>query len=214
MANLKSQLIRRHRLTIVLAIMLAAVVLLYIFRAKLTSPIDSYSACVEAGYPVTESEPPVCREGIHNFKGTPRPEPAPTLATGIENISFDILVDGDTHATAPSHEQRLITTPAQWRAYWDQTHSGLSSIPPLLPVDFSASDVVGVSLGQMTTSGYGLKITGVTSTATGTIVSITESTPTITCAVAQQISNRYLIIRTPKLKTPVSFRISPVKRRC
>ncbi|GAC1369414.1 MAG: hypothetical protein NVSMB39_1260 [Candidatus Saccharimonadales bacterium] len=205
-------LVQRHRLLLVLAGILFLVGVSVIFYPRLTAPIDSYAACVEAGYPVTQSDPPVCRENSRNFLGTP--VPAAPAAASAENVSFDVLVDGDTHSSIPGHEQHLLTTPALWDAYWSNVHGGLATLPPLLPVDFTKNDALGVSLGQEFTNGYSLKITGITSSASGTLVSITEFTPTITCSVTKQISNPYVIVRSPKLVQPVSFRITPEKRHC
>ena len=212
MSTLKRHLLRRHRLVLILAAVLAAALAIYLLQPKFTAPIDSYAACVEAGYPVMLSEPPICNDGSHNFIGTPQPTAAP--AAPVENLSFEILVNGDTRSQTPGNEQHYISNAGLWQNYWRKVHSGLSSVPPLLPVDFSKNDVIGVSLGQKTTGGYGLKVTSIATSAKGTIISVTETTPTITCAVSQQLSNRYVIVRTSKLVQPVTFRITPEKRRC
>jgi len=180
--------------------------------AGFTSPIDSYAACVEAGNPLLDTNPPICRDGSHNFIGTPLP--APTAASPVTTVPFEILVDGDTHSAAPGHSQDFINSQAEWQTYWRMAHAGLPTLPPLIPVDFAASSVLAVSLGNESTNGYGLKITDIHAASTGTTVNLTESTPTITCTVAQTISNRYLIVRTAKLAEPVNFRITFEKRHC
>jgi hypothetical protein len=193
-------------------IFIGAVLLTVIIRAGTTSSIDSYAACIEAGYPVLQTDPPICRDGLHNFTGTPLP--IPTASGSSTAVPFELLVDGDTHASIPTHRQDFINSLAQWQAYWREVHAGLATLPPLIPVDFTQSSVVAVSLGQQSTTGFGLKITNITSSEAGTTVDLTESTPTITCSVAQTITNRYVIVRTPKLIGPVSFRITSEKRHC
>jgi len=202
---------RKPWLQIALSLTLAGIVAIFI-AAGYTSPIDSYNACVEAGNPILETDPPICRDGVHNFTGTPLPSrtPAPEVST----IPFEILVDGDTHGSSPAHAQVTINNQTDWQHYWQTTHANISPLPPLLPVDFTTSNVVAAGLGSKTTSGYGLKITSITASTAGTVVNLTESTPTITCTVAQVISDRYLIVRTPKLTDPVSFRITSEKRHC
>jgi hypothetical protein len=167
---------------------------------------------VEAGYPLIQTDPPICKDGPHNFTGTPLPQATPLPERHSQ--AFDILVDGDTHGTVPAHSQKFIHNQSDWQSYWREVHSGLPTLPPIIPVDFTANDVVAVSLGRQATGGYGLKITSIDTTAAGTTVSLTESTPTITCVVTQAFSNRYLIVRTEKLTEPVIFRITSDKRHC
>ncbi len=204
--------VQQHRWLQLLLAFIGAVALALIVHAGTTSPIDSYAACIEAGNPVLETEPPICRDGTHNFTGPP----APTLNLAASNtaVPFELLVDGDTHISVPAHRQDYIDSPAQWQAYWRQVHAGLASLPPIIPVDFAQSSVVAVSLGQQPTNGFGLKITNITTAKAGTTVNLTESTPTISCTVAQTVTNRYVIVRTAKLTEPVSFRITSQKRRC
>jgi hypothetical protein len=204
--------IARRRYLQVILLCLLAIVIGTVKAAGNTAPIDSYAACIEAGYPVLGTEPPICRAGNQNFTGTPSPPP-PT-AEPSDSVPFDVLVDGDTHDATPAHSQKLINTQSDWRAYWRSAHAGLPSIPPLIPVDFAKSSVVAVSLGAQPTSGYGLKITSINASETGSVINVTETTPTVTCAVAQMKTNRYLIVSSSKIAEPVTFRITSDKRSC
>ena len=196
-----------------LALSLVVVSLLAIaVRAGTTAQIGSYADCIEAGNPVIDTNPPICRDGSLNFTGAPTPAPK-QLAPDI-NVPFELLVDGDTRAAAPAHRQDFINSQAQWQTYWRQVHASLATLPPLIPVDFSTSSVAAVSLGERSTTGFGLKITGITESDVGTTVDLTESTPTITCSVSQTTTNRYVIVRTAKLTEPVSFRVTTEKRHC
>ncbi len=204
--------IKQHPWLKLILIFVGATLLTVIVRAGTTSPVDSYAACIEAGNPVLQTDPPICRDGARNFTGTPAP--SPQISGSSTSVAFELLVDGDTKASVPSHRQDFINSTSQWQAYWREVHSGLATLPPLIPVDFNRSDVVAVSLGEHATTGFGLKITGVSTGSAGTTVDLTESSPTITCSVAQAITNRYVIVRTPKLAAPVSFRITSEKRHC
>ncbi len=183
-----------------------------VFSAGYTSPIDSYAACVDAGYPVLDTNPPICRDGPRSFTGTPAPTP-PTSAP-VTNTHFEILVDGDTKSRLPDARQDVINTQARWEEYWRQIHAGLPQLPPLIPVDFTASTVAGVALGPEATTGYSLKITSINTGPFGSTISVTQSTPTITCRVEKALTNHYLIVRADKLADPVSFRITNEKRHC
>jgi len=204
--------IKQHRWLQLLLAFIGAVLLAVIMRAGTTSPIDSYAACIEAGNPVLETDPPICRDGSRNFIGTAAA--SPKLVAGDISVPFELLVDGDTRGAAPAHRQDFINSQAQWQAYWREVHASLATLPPLIPVDFLQSSVVAVSLGRQSTTGFGLKITSITVSGAGTTVNLTESAPTITCAVAQAVTNRYVIVRTAKLAGPVSYRITSEKRHC
>jgi hypothetical protein len=176
-----------------------------------TNPIDSYAACMADGNPVTETYPPVCHDGARAFRGPGTVQPP--VQSPLASQDFTLLVEGDSRGAYPRREE-VITTQAGWQRYWREVHASLASQPPLLPVDFAASVVVAISEGKQMTSGYNLTITGITTSQTGSTVAYTESIPTIGCTVAQTASNRYLIIRTPKLPEPVIFRKTAVKRQC
>ena len=178
-----------------------------------TEPIDSFAACAQAGYPITDSNPPLCQNGSANYLGTPVADAAPTTAPTTSS-PFEILVDGDTHAPTPAYGQIQIDTEAEWQGYWARAHASLPALPPLIPVDFATSTVIAASLGVQSNTGYQLKITAISTSVAGDIVDITESTPTITCPVTERPTNRYLIVRTTKLTAPTSFRITKEMRHC
>jgi hypothetical protein len=185
------------------------------FYAHPTELIDSYAKCAEEGYPVSDTEPPTCSVRGRTFVG-PRTSVAPTASSTpvVGAIQpFDILVEGDSGSTYPTR-QEVIKTDQDWRRYWREIHAHLPAIPPLLPVDFSSSQVIALSEGQKPTGGYNLKITTITSTTKGTIVDVAESIPTVTCTVTQSPTNRYFVVRTAKLPPPVVFRITTEHRRC
>lgn len=184
-----------------------------LFGATRTDGIDSYAQCALAGNPISETEPPVCHDGSRYFVGprsTPQPE---ALTQAVTNKDFEILVDGDSVGTYP-REQRHIIDDSGWLGYWQLIHHSASVNPPLLPVNFTTNDVIAVSEGQQTTSGYSYKVTAVSTGSKGSIVDLTESIPTVTCPVADHPSNRYFIVRTAKLVEPVSYRTTTIYRHC
>ncbi len=182
-----------------------------VMHALFTDPIDSYTECTKAGYPVMESNPPVCRAGGRNFVG-------PALALGAEvelgtSQPFDLLTEAD-HTGAYPRGQQVIRTQAGWQDYWHAVHAGQPVMPPLLPVDFRTNQVLVINTGLVPTDGYDLRIVGILTSARGTTVDFTETVPTISCKVANRATNRYLMVRTVTLPEPVTFRLSPARREC
>lgn len=209
-------MIRLGRRSIVLGITAAWLLALgaWMLYAHPTERIDSFARCAEQGYPVSDTEPPTCTAGARTFVG-PVTKASPTASSNPsgEALPFDILVDGDSGSAYPNR-QEVIVTQQNWERYWREIHAHLPKLPPLLPVDFTKNHVIALSEGQKPTGGYNLKVTSVTSGPKGTVVNVTESVPTITCAVTDAVTNRYFIARTPALTPPVSFRITTDHRRC
>lgn len=200
---------RRHIITA--GVILMALLGAWLLRANLTAQIDSYEQCSRQGYPIRESNPPTCSDGRHTYLG-PYITPPPSVEP-LTTQEFDLLVNGDSGGSYP-RQFRVINNQAEWDRFWVKIHAGLSTMPPLLPVDFADHDVVALSEGPKMTGGYSLKVTGISSGQAGTTVHITESIPTIGCTVTQSVTNRYLIVRTNKLPEPVNFRTTTGNRRC
>jgi hypothetical protein len=193
------------------AVVMVAIGCSRLFRGQPVAAITSYAQCTTAGYPFTDTNPSACTADGRTFlDAAAAPSAAPVAVT---NLPFDLLVDGDSDGNYPKRQQ-VIRTETGWEQYWRQVHAALSTVPPILPVDFSISNVVALSEGGQLTQGYVLEITGVDASAAGTTIDVTESIPTLTCQVSNTPSNRYYIIRTPKLTSPVSFRTTTAYRQC
>lgn len=175
-----------------------------------TEALDSFANCAEAGYPVTDSNPPVCRDGKYYVTGPP----ASTLpaATAVQSVPFDLLVSAETGTDTP-RQQVVIRTQAAWSSWWGKVHAGLN-IPPLIPVDFATHSVVMIIGGPKETAGYGYKITAVSLGKRSSVIDTVESIPTLSCLVIPKRTNRYYIVRTIKLPDPVVFRNTEDRRHC
>jgi hypothetical protein len=204
--------VKRQLLVPIIGLAIAAAGGAWALTAARTTAIDSFAACRDAGYVVSDTNPPACSDGHHTFLG---PRATAAASTGpVESVGFQLLVDGDSGGRYPRGQQ-VINTAADWAEYWRTVHAGLAQEPPLLPVDFAHSTVVALSEGQQPTGGYSFKVTGITTRATGTAVAVTETVPGPGCMVPQAVSNRYFIVHSDsKLTEPVSFRLSTVKRAC
>lgn len=209
------QLTRRQRNTalgMLLGVVVVSALATVLFRGTPAPAIASFAQCAQAGYVVSDTNPPACSDGRHAFVG-PATAAADASSAPGQSLPFELMVEGNSGGNYPQR-QELIVSQSDWERYWKQVHAGLHSTPPILPVDFSASNVVALSNGQTPTTGYNLKITSITSSANGSVVDYTLTVPTITCKVAVTPSDRYFIARTPKLTPPVSFRLTTTYHRC
>ncbi len=202
---------RVRRLVAAVGVFATLALLAWALAGRLTEQIDSYVQCAAAGNPITQTDPPTCRDGNLLFIG-PASVPADP-ADVVQTKPFEILVDGDTGGVYPN-KQEVITSAQDWSAYWHRVHASQSTLPPLIPVDFSKSQVFALSEGPKTTDGYVLKVTSVVVNASGTRVNVSQYTPGITCKVKNVRSNRYFVVKTDILPQPVSFNITSQVRVC
>ena len=199
----------RRRLAIYGPVAFVLVVAAWLVHSLSTAPVDSFLACSNAGYPVTDSNPAVCQSDVGSFTG-PLKSPVPT-ATEIVNQPTELLVDADSHGDYARGWQ-VITSQAQWQAFWSAVHEAVS-LPPIIPVDFSTSDVVALSEGREPTTGYKVEVTGISSSAAGTTIDLTESAPE-KCVEAQHVTNPYYLVQTAKLPAPVNFVLTHTTHTC
>jgi len=188
-----------------------AVGVAWALRGQATEPVDSYAQCIAAGYPTTSTGPPVCRARGRTFRG-PSPSPAPTPPPATSQ-PFELLVHGDSHGNYPDR-QEVIRTLADWQRYWRQVHTGLTSPPPLPPVDFNSSAVIAFSYGQKPTGGYDIKLADVMTGPAGTAIDVVQTVPGEGCVVAAAVTNPYFIARVATLPEPVAFRLTVQKHHC
>jgi hypothetical protein len=202
---------RRRQLIIAVGCLLFIWFGAWLLVGQSTEQIDSFKDCAEAGYPITDSNPPACDYHSHFLLGpSTAATPSSVAATSVQ---FWILVDGDTGGTYPNR-QRVITDQGNWQSYWSSVHAGLPSRPPILPVNFMTNQVVALSEGPQPTTGYNLDVTSIMTSAVGTTVYVSEQVPTVTCQVSNVRSDRYFIVETAKLVAPVSFVLTSTKHQC
>lgn len=203
---------QQRRLLVAGSMAVLAIVVLWLPKPGRSEHISDYATCAAAGYPITDTEPPVCRgPGNQNYTG-PHQNMAPD-GPAYTSRNFQILVDGDL-ATGYQRGQQVITTQADWQAFWSKLHEGTNTSPPVIPVDFEVHDVVAFVQGRQSTDGYSLRVTAVLTSDSGSSLSFVEQSPGPLCPVVAKSSNRYLLIQTPKLPEPVSFKISDVAHDC
>jgi hypothetical protein len=207
------RLVKRHPKRVIIAAgsILSAWLAIWLVSATATAPIDSYLSCAFQGYPTTDTNPPLCSDGAHDYLGPPAP--TPKFQAPLTTQTFNVLVDGDSRGTYPNRWQ-VITTQTGWVSYWNTVHAQLHAIPPLLPVNFATSNVIALSQGPEQTSGYVLQINDVTTSTAGSVIDISDSVPTIGCQVAYTSTNPYFIASTTKLPPPVTFFVTTTRRKC
>ena len=182
---------------------------------SLPRKVSNFQECVTAGYPISGEDPQICSANHNSYPESAAGKAASTAGdTDLKlGVPFEILVSGDSRGVYP-HVQEIISTEAEWEAYWKKVHASLPSLPPLIPVDFSKKIVAAVSEGPRQTEGYGLSIIAVQSTATSTVVAVHELIPSESCKLTKKLSNTYSIVAFDRPSTPISFSVNSLVREC
>jgi hypothetical protein len=101
--------------------------------------------------------------------------------TTVARGSLSNPVKGDLNLDTESIQIHKITSPEQWEAYLDQAMPELHERQPLSSPDFDNDMVLALSAGQRPSSGYGIRINGISSEDGTLVVSVTETVPGKNC---------------------------------
>jgi protease stability complex PrcB-like protein len=138
--------------------------------------------------------------------------PAPSAARQgpVNSYLFKVLGQGSYGGSSLTPTDVVITSPAQWATYWQQSTG--SNNPPY--VDFRKEVVLGLFMGMKPTSGYSQAVTDVTSDGTLFNVFVNDVVPGPNCMVLMVITNPYLFVKTARTDLPVVFLHTPVITKC
>ena len=202
---------RRKTLIILALIILVILGGWIIFGPGYFARIDSFKECANAGFPVTDTNPPTCNDGDKTFVG-PLGTPLPA-AQAYQTIEFQTLVEGDSKGTYPAKNQ-LITSQAAWQSFWTAVHRQLPVMPNILPVDFSKNDVIAVTLGPKPTDGYTVRLLSLSTTGQQFKADIQVGMPGKGCNLPAHATGPYHLVMVPKITGPLTYEVNTVAHDC
>lgn len=131
--------------------------------------ITDFKSCKDAGYPVQESYPAVCRgpdgQSFTEFNIVPYTEGLVTLEKGVTGGGFD------------QPRQEVITSSAEFEKFWVEWMRATSQKVPMSDIDFSRQVVFVVFAGKRTSGGHDIVIKDVIEKNNGFEVILGETTP-------------------------------------
>lgn len=113
-------------------------------------------------------------------------------------VPFQTLAQGHTSGYAQAGA-RIITTAAEWQAFWRQHAAVLVPAPAPPAVDFSREAVLVVSLGEKRTGGYSVEVTGVRREGDRLVVRAKVRAPGPGAIVTMALTQPYHMVRIPRL---------------
>ncbi len=110
-------------------------------------------------------------------------------------------------------EETVVRDRAAWDAAWARLQNGMVA-PPLPAVDFSASSVVLVAIGQRSSGGHDVRVTGVTRDGADAVVRYAVTEPAPGCMTAQMITSPVDVVRVPRIVGHARFERATVRGTC
>jgi hypothetical protein len=125
---------------------------------------------------------------------------AVVVQTAVTALTFATIAEGRSSGVIRP-DQRIVRTQADWETLWSRHMP--DGAPP--PVDFAASMVAAVFLGERPTSGFRVEIAEIRATANEVVVEYVERRPAPGDMTAQVLTNPFHIVRAPRAEGPVRF---------
>lgn len=131
---------------------------------------------------------------------TPTPSPSSAPSTGAR-VNITELAQGN-NAAVTSFSVQVATTQAAANALYNQAY-GRQTSPPSAP-GVSGGTLVGVFLGQRSTGGYAVRVTGASASAGTLTLTVRVTAPGPDSITTQAITSPWTIVRVPGTYTQVN----------
>ena len=122
--------------------------------------------------------------------------PAPSQSTGTQThaVSFSVIDSGMRAAAMSARKNYAIYTSAELADFWKKAHGDTSKLPL---IDFSKNYVIAVFAGTEPSSGYAIKVTGVTDSDDTRSVAVAIDGPGSDCAVIEETTSPFEFVSVP-----------------
>lgn len=124
-----------------------------------------------------------------------------TVGTAVE---FATVAEGDHAAGITAKVNEVFTDQASFDVFWKLISAGTTPEPAAPAVDFTKDMVIAVSPGEMSSGGYTVEITKVTSDGKKLIVTVVVTKPTGFATTV--MTQPYHIVKLEKTDLPVEYK--------
>ncbi|HWO99834.1 MAG TPA: protease complex subunit PrcB family protein [Methylococcus sp.] len=134
------------------------------------------------------------------WAGTGREEPG--------RISFTLLAEG-MQSGIEEERREVIRDDDAFQALWASHSAGMDPAPPPPAIDFSREMLIAVFAGAQPTAGYRWTLLSLSEENGSLAVRLRLDRPGPDCAVAQVLTQPYLLVKTDRSRLPVVFHVVP-----
>ncbi len=128
-----------------------------------------------------------------------------------KEIPFETIEKGEyshyseNHAGNKSSGYFVLNDKESWEKFYVDLRGSPTIDLAVPPVDFSASTVIAVVMGQKSTGGYSIEITKIVEGGTNLLAYVNETSPGRGALVTEALTQPYHIVKTQKITKPVEF---------
>ena len=116
-------------------------------------------------------------------------------------------IDQGRYSGLETRSAWTITTPEVWATLWGRIQAGREPQPAPPVIDFGATTVVAVALGERSSGGHGIEIGRVVDRGSVVAVLARETTPGRDCATTAALSQPYHIVAFPRQDKPLVYEV-------
>lgn len=129
---------------------------------------------------------------------------------GVEpkRISFTLLAEG-MQSGIEEERREVIRDDDAFQALWARHSAGMDPAPPPPAIDFSREMLIAVFAGVQATAGYRWTLQSLSEANGSLAVHLRFDRPGPDCAVAQVLTQPYLLVKTDRSRLPVVFHVVP-----
>ena len=126
----------------------------------------------------------------------------------------DVTLVKQFYSGVDARERLVVQTAAEWSSLWERIHSRQSPVPPIVQPDFNSEVALVATMGEKPSGGYTITIDSVTRHERGSIVYVTEKSPSDTCFTPAVLTQAVHAIRAPKTDGGIWWRERATVENC
>jgi hypothetical protein len=126
----------------------------------------------------------------------------------------DVTLVKQFYSGIDARERLVVQSPSEWSALWTRMHSRQSPEPPIVQPDFNTEVALVATMGEKPSGGYTITIDSVTRHERGSIVYVTEKSPSETCFTPGVLTQAVHAIRAPKTDGTIWWRERTAVENC
>ena len=126
----------------------------------------------------------------------------------------DVTLARSLYSGIDTRERLIIQSAAEWSSVWERIHGRQSPTPPIAQLDFNTEVGFVATMGEKPSGGYTITIDSVTRHERGSIVYVTEKSPSDTCFTPAVLTQAVHAIRAPKTDGSIWWRERATVENC
>ena len=126
----------------------------------------------------------------------------------------DVTLARQFYSGIDSRERLVVQSSAEWSSLWERIHGRQSPVPPIVQPDFNSEVALVATMGEKPSGGHTITIDSVTRHERGSIVYVTEKSPSETCFTPAVLTQAVHAIRAPKTDGNIWWRERTTVENC